>query len=514
MDFLGLRNLSILQKAIELVKQQRNLDLDIDNLALDDKKVYELIGNGDTTGVFQMESGGMRRVAKNLKPSKFSDISALVALYRPGPMDLIDDFIKGKENPSGVHYPHDDLKPVLGETYGIAVFQEQCLQIANVMAGYSLGEADILRRAIGKKKIEIMMKEKQKFFDGTKKKGYTEKIAETVWGYIEKFAGYGFNKAHSASYAMIAYQTAWMKVHYPVEFMTAVLTAESSNADKMPLFIDECKRLKVDILPPDINKSDVNFTIETKPGSLEGKAIRFGLSAIKNVGGAAIEAITSVRKIEEFKNMMDFFGRVDNQKVNKRVIESLIQVGAFDRFGGRAALLSGFETVRQKALGNIAKKASGQTSFFDSFESKEKSTSGKDELPDVPEMDSKQRLGYEKLLLGFYLTDNPITKQMNLIKDLITYHLGELNPDLHIGQQVVLGGSIASMRKVFTKKSNSEMAFATLADESGTIDMVIFPKVFEECKDILNEDRVVVCHGKIDFREDELSFVANRIGGG
>ncbi len=511
MDFLGLRNLSILQKAIDLVKTQRNIVLDIDNLPLDDKKVYELISNGDTTGVFQMESGGMRRVAKNLKPSKFSDISALVALYRPGPMDLIDDFIKGKESPESVHYPHEDLKPVLGETYGIAVYQEQCLQIANVMAGYSLGEADILRRAIGKKKIEIMMKEKQKFFEGTKKKGYTEKIADTVWGYIEKFAGYGFNKAHSASYAMIAYQTAWMKVHYPVEFMTAVLTAESGNADKFPIFIEECKRLKIDILPPDINKSDVNFTIEAKASSLEGKAIRFGLSAIKNVGEAAIEAITSVRKTGEFENLMDFFSRVDNQKVNKRVIESLIQVGAFDRYGNRAALLSGFEIVRQKALGNIARKASGQVSFFDTFEPEEKSTSGKDELPEVEEIDSKQRLTWEKQLLGFYLTDNPITRQMSLVKDLITYHLGELDPDLHIGQNVVLGGAISSMRKVFTKKSNSEMAFATLADESGQVDMVIFPKVFEECKALLGEDRVVLCHGKLDFREDELSFVANKI---
>lgn len=511
MDFLGLRNLSILQKAIELVKEQRKIDLDIDNLSLDDKKVYELISNGETTGVFQMESGGMRRVAKNLKPTKFSDISALVALYRPGPMDLIDDFIKGKETPETIHYPHEDLKSVLGETYGIAVYQEQCLQIANIMAGYSLGEADILRRAIGKKKIEIMKKEKQKFFQGAQKKGYTDKIAETVWGYIEKFAGYGFNKAHSASYAMIAYQTAWMKVHFPVEFMAAVLTAESANTDKIPLFIDECKRLRIEILPPDINKSDVSFTIESKKGSLEGKAIRFGLSAIKNVGDAAIEAITSSRKTKEFNNLLDFFSRVDNQKVNKKVIESLIQVGAFDKYGKRAALLSGYETIRQKALANINRKASGQISFFDGLETEEKELNSKDELPEIEELDTKQMLSFEKQLLGFYLTDNPITKQMNLIKDLITYHLGELDPQIHVGQQVVLGGSIASMRKVFTKKSNSEMAFATLADESGQVDMVIFPKVYEECKSILGEDRVIVCHGKLDFREDSLSFVANKI---
>ncbi|MGI5827604.1 MAG: DNA polymerase III subunit alpha [Patescibacteria group bacterium] len=512
MDFLGLRNLSILQKAIELVKQERGEAVDIDNLDLTDNKVYELFSRGDTTGVFQMESAGMRRVAKNLKPSKFSDISALVALYRPGPMDLIDDFIAGKENPQLIKYPHEDLKTVLEETYGIAVYQEQCLEIANIMAGYSLGEADILRRAIGKKKIEVMMAEKKKFLEGAKKKGYSEKVAETVWGYIERFAGYGFNKAHSVSYGMIAYQTAWMKVHYPVEFMAAVLTAESQNKDKVTIAIDECKNMGIIILPPNINESGVNFTIEKNSKSLNNQAIRFGLSAIKNVGSAAIESIISARKGSKFKSLTDFFSRVDNQKVNKKVIESLIQVGAFDAFGSRSAILNGYEEIRSKAATIAAKKATGQISFFETIDTPtEKQTVDRDELPETADIDKKQLLMWEKQLLGFYLTENPLTKQMAIIQNAVSHRMHELNPETHVGQQVVLGGAIVSIRRVFTKKNNSEMAFATLDDETGSIDMVIFPKIYSEVKDILQEDKVILCQGRLDVREDALSFIANRI---
>jgi DNA polymerase-3 subunit alpha len=509
MDFLGLRNLSILQKAIEIVKEQRGIDVDIDNLPLDDKRVYQLIAEGKTVGVFQMESAGMRRVAKQLKPSKFSDISALVALYRPGPMDLIDDFVAGKENPDTVKYPHEDLKPILEETYGIAVYQEQCLQIANVMAGYSLGEADILRRAIGKKILEVMMKEKEKFTKGAVAKGYTPKIVDTVWGYIEKFAGYGFNKAHSVSYAMIAYQTAWMKVHYPVEFMTALLTKESQNKDKITIAIEGCKEMGIEINPPNINKSNTDFSIEESKTSLNKQAIRFGLSAIKNVGEAAIEAIMAARSNGEFKSLTDLFSKVDNQKVNKKVIESLIQVGAFDIFGNRSALLAGYEAIRSKATSLIARKASGQISFFDTASSD--SNNDSDDLPRGEELDKKQMLGWEKQLLGFYLTDNPVTKQMTLIQDVVSYRMGELDKEQHAGKNVILGGSIVSIRKVFTKKDNAEMAFVTLDDETGSVDMVIFPKTFSECKNLIAPDKVILCKGRLDIREDNLSFLASQI---
>ncbi|NMB57504.1 DNA polymerase III subunit alpha [Candidatus Beckwithbacteria bacterium] len=513
MDFLGLRTLSILQRSLDLIKKLRGIDVDIDqNLDMDDQAVYKMLSEGETTGVFQMESAGMRRVARNLKPNKFSDIAALVALYRPGPMDLIDDFIAGKENPDQIKYPHEDLKGVLAETYGIAVYQEQCLSIANIMAGYSLGEADILRRAIGKKQIDVMKKEKEKFTKGAKAKGYSENVIETVWGYIEKFAGYGFNKSHSVSYGMIAYQTAWMKVHYPVEFMTALMTCESANTDKITVAIEECKRMGIKVLPPDINKSRTNFAIETDNTSLNKQAIRFGLSAIKNVGEAAIENIINTKKEKgKFISLSDFFNRVDNQKVNKKVIESLIQVGAFDQFGKRAAILSGYENIRQKTIKNQTQKASGQVGLFDLGEEEEEENLLLDELPEVEELDQQQLLALEKQLLGFYLSDNPILKKMQLIKNAVSFQINEIDPQIHSGNQAILGGNIASIRKVFTKKNNSEMAFATLEDQTGTIDMVIFPKTFQTCKNLLFQDKVILCEGKIDYREDQLCLVVNQI---
>ncbi|KKT97496.1 MAG: polymerase III, alpha subunit protein [Microgenomates group bacterium GW2011_GWB1_45_17] len=292
MDFLGLRNLSILGEAVAIVKQTQKKTIDLSTIPIDDKDVYKLLSSGETTGVFQLESGGMRRVARTLKPSAFSDITAMVALYRPGPMDLINDFIEGKHHPSSIVYPHKDLEHVLKETYGIMVYQEQALEVAHVMAGYSLGEADILRRAIGKKKKEIMDQQRNEFVRRSVKQGYTKEIAEKVWSYIEKFAGYGFNKAHAASYAMIAYQTAYMKVRYPVEYMTALLSVESAagsanREEKISQGVNECKRMNIAMFPPDINMSQRGFSIEEHKRSLEDKAIRFGFTAIKNVGTAA-----------------------------------------------------------------------------------------------------------------------------------------------------------------------------------------------------------------------------------
>jgi DNA polymerase-3 subunit alpha len=514
MDFLGLRNLTILQKAIDFVEQETGQRVDVSSIPLDDPKVYELLGKGETTGVFQLESAGMRRVARSLKPSRFSDIMAMVALYRPGPMDLINDFIKGKANPSSVKYPHSDLRPVLEETYGIAVYQEQCLQIANVMAGYSMGEADILRRAIGKKKRSIMEKEKKKFIKGAKDKGYTKQTAETVWGYIEKFAGYGFNKAHSASYAMIAYQTGYMKANYPVEFMAALLTAESHNKDKIAIAVEECDRMGIQVQRPDVNKSAVGFTIEKAKGSLEGKAIRFGLSAIKNVGEAAIEATLAARDKEgDFRSLTDFCSRVDGQKVNKKVLESLIQVGALDQFGKRAAMLTGLESVRQKTTKLAAQKASGQTSLFEGLDNPggEQATTPADDLPDVAELEHRELLDMEKSLLGFYLTENPWKEVLSQVEQLITHKLFEIDPTIHTGQIVTVAGVIGQLRKVFTKRNNAEMAFATLEDDTGSVDLVIFPKIYETLKAQLNADVPVLVKGKVDFREEKLSLVAEEI---
>lgn len=524
MDFLGLRNLSILQKSIEFIKETIGEEIDVSKISIDDPEVYKLITRGETVGVFQLESGGMRRLAKNLKPNVFSDITAMVALYRPGPMELIPEFIKGKENKDKIKYPHFDLKKILEETYGILVYQEQCLQIANLMAGFSMAEADNLRRAIGKKKQSIMIKEKKKFIIGSMEKGYSKEIANKVWSYIERFAGYGFNKAHAASYAMIAYQTAYMKVHHPVEFMTALLTAESISTsgpikdEKISRGVEEAKRMKIYILPPDINESQTWFNIEKDPHSLEGKAVRFGLAAIKNVGEAAIESILSTRGKRKFASLTDFCSRVNNQKVNKRVLESLIQAGAMDAFGKRAALLSALEKIRQKAVLEQKRKADGQTSLFEVADGNpgtsnpgDNNSALRDDLPDIEELDKRDLLTLEKNLLGFYLSEHPFMKSLSMLEKVVSHRLFELDVHEHKDLKVKVGGVIESLRRVFTRKGNNEMAFATIKDKTGSIDLVIFPKLFASVKDILVKERVIITEGRLDYRDDKLSLIVEKI---
>ncbi len=372
MDFLGLRNLTILERAVEYIKQINGQEIDLSEILLDDKPAFEMIASGETTGIFQLESAGMRRLARKLKPNKFSDIAAMVALFRPGPMQWIDEFIASKNNPRLIHYPHPDLKPILASTYGIAVYQEQCMQIANVMAKYTMAEADRLRLAIGKKKKAIMTRERNRFIEKAQAAGYKKEIAENVFDLIERFAGYGFNKAHSTCYAMIAYQTAYLKAHWPVEFMAALLTAEAvgssgpAKEEKIALAVEECRRMGIKVLPPDVSQSKVGFTIEDDANSLNGMAIRFGLSAIKNVGEAAIKVILDSREVGgEFKSLMDFCQRVDQQKVNKRVLESLIKAGAMDKFGKRAPMLSGLDKIRAKGVISQRQQANGQESLFE-----------------------------------------------------------------------------------------------------------------------------------------------------
>jgi len=507
-DFLGLRNLTILQNAIEFVFDQRDSRVDISEIPLDDPKTFELLSKGDTIGVFQLESSGMRHVAKKLQPSRFSDITAMVALYRPGPMDLIDDFIAGKKNPKKIQYPHIDLKPILEETYGIAVYQEQALQITNIMAGYSLGEADILRRAIGKKKRSLMVKEKTKFVSQAKQKGYTKEIAEKIWGYIDKFAGYGFNKAHATAYAMIAYQTAYMKANYPVEFMAALLSAESNNKDKIPVAIEEAKKMKIRVLPPDINQSEIDFTIINYKKSLDGLAIRFGLSAIKNVGHAAISAIIKSRTKKAFASLTDFCRRVDQQKVNKKVLESLIQVGALDKFGKRAQLLLGLENIRQKASDHQKQALSPQVSMFSG--SAKANFAPQDNLPDADEFSKIDLLSFEKQLLGFYLTEHPLSKALEKIKTLVSHRIDELDPHLHLDQTVTIGGILKQVKQITTKKGNNEMAFATLNDDSASIELIIFPKIYTATKEHWQTDQPVIVTGKVDFK-NQLALIVNTV---
>lgn len=516
MDFLGLRNLTILQKAIDFVQEQRGELVDISEIPLDDPEVYKLLVKGETVGIFQLESGGMRRLARNLKPSSFSDITAMVALYRPGPMELIADFVKGKENPQKVVYPHPDLKPILGETYGVAVYQEQCLQIANFMAGFSLAEADNLRRAIGKKKRTIMVKEKKKFIAGAAKKNYSKETAEKVWSYIEKFAGYGFNKAHSASYAMIAYQTAYMKSHFPVEFMAALLTAEClassgpTKNEKLSRAVQECKRMGIYVLPPEINKSAVGFTLEKDPHSPYGQAIRFGLSAIKNVGEAAIDEILKHRNEGFFKSLTDFCDRVDNQKINKKVLESLIKVGALDNFGTRAAMLSGVDKIREKSQAVQKQKADGQTSLFDNFKTGNPSLL-KENLPEIEEFNRGDLLRLEKDLLGFYLTEHPYAKALEEAQKKATHHLNEIDSHVHTGYRVKVAGMITSIRRVFTRRGNNEMAFVTLQDDTGQVDLVIFPKIYKQYRNLIIEEGILVVVARVDFKDEKLSLLVEKI---
>lgn len=518
MDFLGLRNLTILEKALKYVKERHHKEVDLSDISLEQPEVYSMISRGETTGVFQLESSGMRRLAHNLKPSKFSDLAAMVALFRPGPMDWIDDFIAAKKNPARIRYPHADLKPILSETYGIALYQDQCLQMASLFADYSVGEADNLRRAIGKKKREIMDKEKSKFLERSVKRGYKRETAEKVFALIEEFAGYGFNKAHATSYAMIAYQTAWMKVNYSVEFMAAVLTAESgagsgpARDEKVAQAVEECRQMGIEVLPPDVNKSDIGFNIELKEGK---EAIRFGLSAIKNVGSAAIESILGQKnKKESFKSLEDFCQKVDLQKVNRKTLESMIKAGAMDAFGKRAAMLSSLAKIMEDSHREQKRITDGQTTLFSGLENSRSFSDSVLDSSQIEEFSQLELLTFEKELLGFYLTDHPLTSVLPLLEEEVTCQINQLS-DFE-GKTVTIGGIITNLRKITTKRSNHEMIFATVEDKTGKIDLVVFPTVYSDTRSLWVKDQVILVSGRAEHRDrgtissQEKSFIVER----
>lgn len=514
MDFLGLRNLTILGRAVELVAEYEKVTVDLSEIPLDEPLVYELISSGETTGIFQLESQGMRRLARNLKPTKFSDITAMVALFRPGPMELIDDFIQGKIHPDKIKYLHPALKAILSPTYGVAVYQEQCMQIANKVAGYSMAEADNLRRAIGKKKHSIMQIEKKKFIAGSQKNDYSKDVADKIWGFIEKFVGYGFNIPHSVSYAMIAYQTAYMKIKYPVEYMTAMLTAESRSISgpagdlKMAQGINECRRLGIAVLPPDINKSIEDFSIDSFADSLQSRAIRFGLAAIKNIGSAAVSSILSDRQKGEFTSLSNFLSRTDSQKVNKKVIESLIKVGALDSFGKKTSQLSVLDDLRSRTASLQKLAESGQGSLFEDFGGSSKIDT-KDIMPDLPEFTDDDLANFQKELLGIYLSDNPTVKLLDPVRNMITDRVLDLIEE-SAGKMAIMAGVVTRSRTVQTKRSNQMMCFATMEDETGSIEAVVFPSIFEKDGQCFLKDSVVLASGKIDFKEDKLHLIVDK----
>ncbi|MCL5434943.1 MAG: DNA polymerase III subunit alpha [Patescibacteria group bacterium] len=509
-DFLGLRNLTIIQEALRFIKENQNKDINFSNISFDDVKTYELLASGETTGIFQLESAGMRRYIKELKPTTIFDLQAMVALYRPGPMANIPEFIKRKHNPKLIKYPDKRLEDVLKESYGIITFQDDLLLTAINVAGYSWLEADKLRKAVGKKIPAEMKKEHDHFVQGCVTNGMTKEKAENLWILFEPFAGYGFGKAHAACYATIAFRTAYLKAHFPVEFMTALLTAESRGSsgpvknEKIAQAVAECKRLKVTILPPDINKSGNEFEIEN------GLSVRFGLSAIKNVGEAAIGSILKERKDKPFKTLEDFCARVDLGAVNKKTVESLIKAGAMDIFGKRANLLINYPEIIEKAHKKIKQSQSGQTSLFgdsDEDEDNDFSPSPKD----VEDFSPNEKLAFEKEFLGFYLTSHPQMESLSKIKTLVTHEI-ELLTEEREGTPVTIGGLIENIRRIFTKKNGSEMAFITLSDEKGIVaECIIFPRIFEQYKSLLSKDTVVVVRGKIDTKNDKPIIIADRI---
>lgn len=513
-DFLGLRNLSTMQTAVQLIKEYKGVDIDLSNLPLDDTKTFELLSAGDTFGVFQLESAGMRRVARTLKPNQFSDITAMVALYRPGPMDLIPKFIEGKHNPESIEYPHPSLEAALKETYGIMVYQEQVMTMANIMAGYSLGEADILRRAIGKKKKELLDENKKRFIEQSIPKGYKKEIAEKVWGFIEAFANYGFNKAHAASYAMISYQTAYLKAHYPVEYMTALMSVESASTSmnrdvKIAVAIETSKKMGIKIYPPDINKSDADFKIEKDPDSLEGLSIRFGFNAIKHLGSAAIENIIETRKkVKEFTSLTQFIQKTDSRKVNKTTLETLIKVGVMDKFGNRASMLENLEQIRQTAS-QLQSAIDGQDSLFSHVSQTDDTI--KDSFPQLPEYPQQELLSFEKELLGLYLTDHPLAHQLKAVAKNANKTIGDLDPTIHNEKPFRFGGILTNIRTIPTKKTGKLMAFGKLEDETGAIDIVIFPKTFEEFSHLVKNDSVVLVNAKVDIKDEEMQLLVEKI---
>ena len=508
-DFLGIRNLSILADAVERVKQQENVDIDIENIPLDDKKTFEMLAKGETIGLFQLNGAGMTRYLKDLRPSTIHDINAMVALYRPGPMDLIPLFLENKKNPKKVKYLHPDLQSILEETYGVLVYQEQVMEIANKLAGYSMSKADNLRMAMGKKKKELMKKEKEKFLEGCVNNGYKKSLAEKIFNFIEKFAAYGFNKPHSASYGLIAYWTAYMKANFPVEFMTALLSAELQGMAgpmreiKMAQALEECRRMEIPVLPPDINKSKLNFSIEGKSTSNVARAIRFGLSAIKNVGAAAINAILTPLKDGPYSSFKDFIYRVDLRRVNKRTVESLIKAGAFKQFANRATLLSNYPKIVKEISDSKVETEKGQFSLFGQENASLKIL---DNFTPVEDFDEDEILQMEKEVIGFLISKNPLLKFGNLIRKKITKKIGDINQE-DVDKTHILAGIVSGKKIIKTKKDSYEMAFINFFDETGSIECVVFPKLFIRLKEILAINRVILLKGKINDRDGRLSVL-------
>jgi DNA polymerase-3 subunit alpha len=505
MDFLGLANLTILGKVRDIIRQNHRIDIDLYNIPMDDKKTFELLSSGETAGIFQLEGSGMRRYIKELKPSSFSDIAAMVALYRPGPMEHISTFIDAKHGRKTIQYPHPALENILKETYGVIVYQEQVLFIVQALAGYSLGQADIFRKAMGKKIAEVMRKEKRSFLAGAKKKEFSAEVAEEVFALIEPFAGYAFNKAHAFSYALIAYQTAYLKANYPAEYITAFLTIHAGELEKAGSAIAECRRLNITVLPPDINRSQLEFSIEDSSGQ---PAIRFGLMAIKNVGTGAVEPIIAERnKNGIFKSIEDLCRRCDLQTANRRVMESLIKAGVMDSLESRGTLLNSVSRILSLAQREQRLRETGQSAMFDLW--------GETKSVPLPQLDmapagtsDREKAYWEKELMGVSFSEKPFSPEFSG-KNPDTNFCGQLDEGLE-GQAVVIAGRVTSCRYLLTRDGRS-FANAILEDFSGQVDVMVWPKVYSETDELWKEGNELVVQGKVRVREEQVQISCDKV---
>ena len=511
MDFLGLSNLTILAKVKEIIAQNRGVSLDLQHIPLDDAKTFELLSSGETKGIFQLESAGMRRYIKELKPTNFSDIAAMVALYRPGPMEQIPTFIRAKQGIAPIHYPHPILEEILRETYGVIVYQEQVIFIAQALAGYSLGQADILRKAMGKKIPAVMKKEEHNFIAGAKKNGISAELAQEVFSLIEPFAGYAFNKAHSVSYGLIAYRTAYLKANYPIEYMVAFLNTYSDNMEKVRSAIAECRRLGITVLPPDINRSYASFSIETLSssaspvtGERKGEAaIRFGLASIKNVGFSPIEHILSGRDPGgDFESIEDFSYRTDLRNMNKKVLESLTKAGVLDSLGSRKTLLESLTRIISVSQTKQRAKESGQVSMFDLW-GQGSPTPPVNYQTAEDEVSAKQKLMWERELLGVYFSQ-PFDFLAGEPSSPSVVSCGEINRDM-VDETVTVRGMVVALRQAHTK-DNRPFVVASIEDLDASIEVIAWPRLYESTQGIWQEGNILSIKGMVKVRNGEVQL--------
>ncbi len=506
MDFLGLSNLTIIQDALEIIEAVHHVNIDIENVPLDDKKTFQLLGRGETTGVFQLESDGMKRYIRDLRPSQFEDIIAMVSLYRPGPMQFIDSFIRRKHGKEEITYEHNLMENAFRETYGIPVYQEQVMQVSKDMAGFTGGKADTLRKAMGKKIVELMAKMRIEFIDGAVEKGVKKEIAEQVFQKLEDFAAYGFNKSHAACYAMIAYRTAYLKAHYPPEFMAAVMNSDINSIDRITIEVEECKRMGIDVLAPDVNESYPGFAVVPESGN-----IRWGLAAIKNFGYEIGKAIQRERKENgPYEDLADFVSRVPSKYFNKKALESLIKAGALDRFADRGQLAANMDQLLLLNKQAQKDKEQNQVSMFDFAPDV---AEHKITLRPSPELSKEQILDWERELLGIYISDHPAKIIKEKVGDLVTMtnQIAEKEKDTI----VKMAGVIVGIRKILTKKRQEPMAFARFEDANGPTDIVVFPRLYRTVSSWLEEGKMVLVEGKVSIRiwdeREEYSVLADKI---